>query len=123
MRRARLRVMQKTLWVEIGAAFLIGLALRFVVNLEPVWWLAWFVPGLLFALSLRTGNWRARGLVALSAIVGVTVNAPFFAKVMPLPAVVVVMLLMTLLWVFVGWLSLSCIVSSGIDLCLLPPRQ
>ena len=89
------------LWIEVGAAFLIGLALRFVVNLEPVWWLAWFVPGLLFALALRAGNWRGRGLVALAALIGVTVNVPLFAQFMPMPILVLVMTLMTLLWVLV----------------------
>ena len=44
-----------------AAAIVIGIGLRFVVNLEPVWWLAWFVPGLLLALALRTEGWTSRG--------------------------------------------------------------
>jgi len=45
----------------ITAALLIGGALWFVVNLEPVWELAWFVPGLLFVLALETGGWQPAG--------------------------------------------------------------
>ena len=85
----------------LGGAAFIGVALRFVVNLEPVWWLAWFVPGLLLALALRTGAWAARGCVALAAAIGVTANVPFFLKVMPPVPVVIVMTLQVLLWVLV----------------------
>ena len=93
--------MNKKLLVNIAAAVAIGIGLRFVVNLEPVWWLAWIVPGLLLALALRTEDWTARGLVALAALIGVTANAPFFLKVMPLVPVIIVTLLQTLLWMFV----------------------
>lgn len=80
---------------------LVGVALRFVVNLEPVWWMAWFVPGLLLALALRASDWVSRGCVALAAAIGVTANVPFFLKVMPPVAVVVVMALQVLLWLLV----------------------
>jgi apolipoprotein N-acyltransferase len=93
--------MSKQTWVWVGAAVVIGIALRFVVNLEPVWWLAWFVPGLLLALALRTEAWTSRGLVALAALIGATANVPYYLKVMPLVPVIIVTLLMTLLWVFV----------------------
>jgi apolipoprotein N-acyltransferase len=85
-------------WVAAAA---IGVALRFVVNLEPLWWLAWFVPGLLLALALRGGNWSSRGYVALAAAIGVTANLPFFLKVMPLAPVIIVMTLQVLLWLLV----------------------
>ena len=93
--------MSKQVWVQVGAAVVIGIALRFVVNLEPLWWLAWFAPGLLLALALRTEGWMSRGLVALAALIGATSNAPYYLKVMPLVPVIIVTLLMTLLWVFV----------------------
>jgi apolipoprotein N-acyltransferase len=86
--------------VKLLAAALIGVALRFVVNLEPLWWLAWFVPGLLLALALRTDGWPARGQVALAATIAVTVNAPYFLTVMPLVAMIIVMALQVLLWMF-----------------------
>ena len=93
--------MKKNLWIGLGAALVIGIGLRFVVNLEPVWWLAWCVPGLLLALALRTEGWTAHGLVAVAALIGVTANVPFFLKVMPLVPVIIVMSLQILLWVFV----------------------
>jgi len=93
--------MKKALLANLSAAVVIGIALRFVVNLEPVWWLAWFVPGLLLALALRTEGWTSRGVVALAALIGVTANAPYFLKVMPLLPVIIVTLLQTLLWLFV----------------------
>jgi apolipoprotein N-acyltransferase len=83
------------------AAIVIGCGLRFVVNLDPVWWLAWFAPGLVLALALRTEGWTSRGLVALAALIGVTANVPYFLKVMPLVPVIIVTLLQTLLWMFV----------------------
>ena len=92
--------MNTNLLLHIAAAIAIGIGLRFVVNLEPVWWLAWFLPGLLLALALRTGNWSARGLVALAALIGVSANAPFFLKVMPPVPVIIVTLLQALLWMF-----------------------
>src|SRR5689334_16277430 len=92
--------MNKNIAAIIGA-LLIGIGLRFVVNLEPVWWLAWFVPGLLLALSLRLGNGLSRACIAIAAAVGVTANVPFFLSVMPAPAVAVVMALQVLLWMFV----------------------
>jgi len=93
--------MKKALLVHLGAAVLVGIALRFVVNLDPVWWLAWFVPGLLLALALRTEGWTSRGIVALAALIGVTANASYYLQVMPPVPVVIVVTLQTLLWVFV----------------------
>ena len=93
--------MKKVLLIPLAAAVLIGIALRFVVNLEPAWWLAWFAPGLLLALALRTEGWTSRGVVALAVLIGVTANTPYFLKVMPLVPVIIVTLLQTLLWLFV----------------------
>jgi apolipoprotein N-acyltransferase len=80
------------------AAVIIGIALRFVLGLDPVWWLAWFAPGLLLALSLRFDGWTARGLILLAAAIGVTTNVAYFASVMPLAPVVIVMVLQSLMW-------------------------
>src|SRR5512134_1705051 len=90
-------LMNKNKWMALAAAIVIGIGLRFVVNLEPVWWLAWFIPGLLLALGLATSGWSSRGLVALAALIGVTSNAPYFLKVMPLVPVVIVTVLQVLL--------------------------
>jgi apolipoprotein N-acyltransferase len=85
----------------VAAAVVIGFGLRFVVSLDPVWPLAWVLPGLLLALSLRTTPAKAAGLIALAALIGVTVNVPFFLKVMPLVPVIIVMLSQALLWVLI----------------------
>ena len=90
----------RKLLLPVASAVAIGIGLRFVVNLEPVWWLAWILPGLLLVVALRTDNWTARGLVALAALIGVSVNAPFFLKVMPPVPVILITLLQALLWMF-----------------------
>jgi len=87
--------------LHVLGAVAIGFGLRFIVDLEPNWLVAWFVPGLLLTLALRAEPWPARGLIALAALIGVTVNVPFFLKVMPVVPVIIVMALQVLLWVFV----------------------
>ena len=88
-------------WLLLIGALLIGCALRFVVNLEPSWPMAWFAPGLLLALALRADPWPARGLIAIAAAIGVTVNVPFFLKVMPPVPVIIIMTLQTVTWVLI----------------------
>ena len=84
----------RKLLMHLGAAIVIGVGLAFVFNLEPIWWLAWVLPGLLFALALRTEGWASRGLVALAVLIGVASNFPYLRSVMPLvPAVIVTLLL------------------------------
>ena len=94
------RSMKKTL-AGLGGAILIGIALRFVCNLEPVWWLAWVVPGLLLALSLRFDGWSARGFIVLAAAIGVSVNFSYLRAVMPLPPVLIILTLQTLAWLLI----------------------
>jgi apolipoprotein N-acyltransferase len=90
--------MNKNTVIHLVATLALGIGLRFVHSLEPLRWLAWFLPGLLLALALRAGEWAARGYVVLAAAIGVTVNLPFFLKVMPVVPVIIVMVLQTLLW-------------------------
>jgi apolipoprotein N-acyltransferase len=85
----------------LAMALLLGGALWFVVNLEPVWELAWVVPGLLFALALKSEGWTSRGLVAVAALVGAASNYRYFLWVMPLGAALLVLLLQTVMWVAV----------------------
>ena len=49
--------------IYVPAAMAIGGGLWFVMGMKPVWWLAWILPGLLFAIALRTEAWTSRGLV------------------------------------------------------------
>lgn len=88
-------------WVlRLIAAVAIGAALRFVVNLEPLWWLAWIVPGLLLALALATESHQVRWLVLGAALIGTSANFPYFTKVMPLLPALLVVLGQAMLWMF-----------------------
>lgn len=84
--------------LQIVAALAIGGALWFVVNLDPVWPVAWFVPGLLFALALKSEGWTSRGLVAIASLVGAASNFRYLLTVFPLTSAMLVLLLQTLMW-------------------------
>lgn len=86
---------------HLAAAVSIGFVLRFVLGLEPVWWLAWIAPAPLLALALSTGAVPAAGLTALAALIGVSANFHYYLRIMPLPATLLVVLGQVLLWVFV----------------------
>ena len=88
-------------FIDIGIALAIGGGLWFVLNLEPLWWLAWILPGVLFWLALSTEGWESRGLVMLAALVGAASNFTYLLKVMPLVPVMIVLILQSLLWVLV----------------------
>ena len=90
---------KELLYVVIALA--IGGGLWFVVNLDPVWQIAWFLPGLLFALALKTDGWTSRGLVAIASLVGAASNFRYFLTVMPLAPAMLVLLLQTLMWMLV----------------------
>jgi apolipoprotein N-acyltransferase len=87
--------------IDILSAFAVGGGLWFVVNLEPLWWLAWIVPGVLFWLALGTEGWSSRGLIVLAALIGAASNFVYFLKVMPVAAAILVLLLQSLLWLLV----------------------
>ena len=93
--------MNKQLLINVLLAFAIGAGLWFVVNLDPIWWLAWIVPGLLLFLALRTEGWDSRGFIAIAALVGAASNFSYFLKVMPLLPVMIIMLLQALLWTLI----------------------
>ena len=84
--------------LQILAALGIGAASWFVVNLDPIWEFAWFVPGLLFALALKSDGWTSRGLVGIAALVGAASNYRYFLSVMPVGPALLVLLLQTLMW-------------------------
>lgn len=85
----------------VGAALILGGASWFVVNLDPIWQIAWFVPGLIFVLALKSDGWTSRGLVAIAALVGAASNYRYFLSVMPLGPAMLVLLLQTLMWMAV----------------------
>jgi apolipoprotein N-acyltransferase len=90
--------MQRQEILHVGAALILGGASWFVVNLDPVWQIAWFVPGLIFVLALKSEGWTSRGLVAIAALVGAASNYRYFLSVMPMWPALMVLLLQTLMW-------------------------
>jgi apolipoprotein N-acyltransferase len=93
--------MQRNRLVYLAIAAAIGAGFWFVMNMEPVWWLAWLLPGLLYALALRTEGWTSRGIVAIAASIGAASNFGYFRTVMPLPPVILILVLQTLMWMFI----------------------
>lgn len=96
-----LRPATRSLFFQLAAAVGAGLALRGALGLNPTWWLAWLAPVPLLCLAWRTSARRARWLTLLAAGLGTSVNALYFAQLMPLPAVVATVAAQTLAWVFV----------------------
>jgi len=84
-----------------AAAVACGVVLRFVVGLEPVWWLAWIAPIPLLLLALTLPANHARWATFIAALIGNSVNLSYLRLVMPWPAVALVLILQSLLWVFV----------------------
>jgi len=84
--------------VAVVASLAVGMALSFVLRLQPVWWMAWFAPALLLVLAFRAPAKDVPILVTLSAIVALAPNIAYFATVMAWPAAVLVVCLQALLW-------------------------
>jgi apolipoprotein N-acyltransferase len=87
--------------LQIAAAVAIGVLLRFIVGLNPVWWLVWVAPVPLLVLAFRLGKQDARWMVTLAAVIGVTSNFHYLRLVMPLPMVIAVVVGQAWLWVFI----------------------
>jgi apolipoprotein N-acyltransferase len=85
---------------QFAAATAAGLVLRFVVGLQPIWWLVWLAPAPLLLLAFRFPSREARWIVLLAAVLGTSGNFHYFRLVMPLPAVIVAIALQSLLWAF-----------------------
>lgn len=86
---------------HLAAAVAIGLALRFVLGLEPLWWLAWIAPAPLLALAFISSAASSRRLTALAALIGASVNFAYFSMLMGRPGALLAVLGQVLLWVFV----------------------
>jgi apolipoprotein N-acyltransferase len=85
---------------QIAVAVASGILLRFVVDLHPIWWLVWVAPALLLLNAFRFNAREARWMTILAAAIGTSVNFHYLRLVMPLPAVIAVVAVQTLLWVF-----------------------
>lgn len=83
----------------VALSIVAGIGLRFVIGLEPIWWLAWLAPAPLLAIAFRQDNKRiARALVATAALVATSVNFSYYAIVMSAAAAVAVTVGQALLW-------------------------
>jgi apolipoprotein N-acyltransferase len=86
----------------IGAAVATGIILRFVLSLEPIWWLAWIAPVPLLIQAFTTKIPSASAwLIALAALIGSSANFGYYSRVLPLPAILVAVPGQVMLWVFV----------------------
>jgi apolipoprotein N-acyltransferase len=86
---------------RLAAALAIGIALRYAMGLDPVWWMAWLAPVPLLALALRSSTVQARRTTVLAALVGASANLPYFLIVMPAHFAVLAMLGQAALWLVV----------------------
>jgi apolipoprotein N-acyltransferase len=87
--------------LKFGAAIAVGLLLRTAVNLHPLWWMAWIAQVPMLYIALRADSRDARWMVMLAACIATSVNLPFYVKLMPIYAAVLVTIGQTLLWLFV----------------------
>ena len=90
----------KLLLFQIAAAVAIGILLRFVVGLDPIWWLVWLAPVPFLLMAFRFSSQETRWIVTLAALIGTSSNFRYFRLVMPLPAVIAVIAAQALLWGF-----------------------
>jgi apolipoprotein N-acyltransferase len=90
----------KHLALQIAAAVAAGFLLRFVIGLQPVWWLVWIAPVPLLVMAIRFNPREARWSVTLAAVIGASGNFHYYRLVMPLRFVIVAIAAQTLLWVF-----------------------
>jgi len=82
----------------VPATIVTGVLLRYVVGLQPVWWLAWIAPAPLLALAFRSEAGTARGIVACAALIAASVNLPYFQALMPAVAGIAVTVAQALMW-------------------------
>ena len=91
--------------LNVLAALAGGLCMRYAFGLEPVWWLAWWAPGLVLFAALRSSRRAGVLLVTLAGLVAASGNFHYYTLVMPLPAALLVTLLQALSWTLVIGLS------------------
>jgi apolipoprotein N-acyltransferase len=87
--------------LNLGLAILGGLLMRWSFGLHPLWWLAWVAPAPLLAAALRSSARMAFLWSMLAGSIAASANLHYFSTVMPLPAALLSMLMLALLWAFV----------------------
>jgi apolipoprotein N-acyltransferase len=87
--------------VNLVLAILGGLLMRWSFGLHPVWWLAWIAPAPLLVAVLRSTRWKAFACCVLAGLLAASANLHYFSTAMPLPAALLTVVLLALLWAFV----------------------
>jgi apolipoprotein N-acyltransferase len=87
--------------IKLGLAILGGLLMRWSFGLHPLWWLAWVAPAPLLAAALRSTARMAFVCALLAGLIAASANLHYFSTVMPLPAALLAMVMLALLWTLV----------------------
>ena len=95
------RTVDFNLVINVALAVGGGMAMRLAFGLEPVWWLAWIAPAPVLIATLRASTATARMLALLAGLIASSGPFAYFSLLMPLPAAVVVTVLLALAWVLV----------------------
>jgi len=96
--------------LEVALAVAVGVLLRYVVDLRPLWWLVWFAPAPLLLIAIQFPIRDSRWMVPVAALIGTSCNFHYLRQVMPLPSVILVIALQALLWNFLIFASRRVIV-------------
>lgn len=86
---------------QIAAALAAGLPLYWVLGPQPLGWLAWCAPLPVLWLALRSSRGDAAWMTLVAAVLGLSANFAYFCLLMPLPAVLAVIAVKSLLWLLV----------------------
>ena len=86
---------------QIVAALAAGLPLYWVLGPQPLGWLAWCAPLPVLWLALRSSRGDAAWMTLVAAVLGLSANFAYFRLLMPLPAVLAVIAVKSLLWLLV----------------------
>jgi apolipoprotein N-acyltransferase len=106
-------ITRSTVPIDLMLALGGGIAMRFAFGLEPVWWLAWIAPLPVLVAALRSSAATARLLTLSAALIATSGSSPYFALLMPVPAAVLVTVLLALAWVLVILLARRMVLRSG----------
>jgi apolipoprotein N-acyltransferase len=91
-----------------------ALALRHVLGLAPLWWLAWLAPLPLLVAIARAGRGEALLLATLAGLIGASANLDYLKLVMGLPAAFGVIVLQALAWTLVLGLTWRVLVRGSV---------
>jgi len=86
---------------QVATSLAIGVLLRFVVGLHPIWWLAWLAPIPLLVVAFRANGWEAGVMVFVAALIGISVNFHYRLAVFGPPVAGMLTVLQALIWTLV----------------------